>query len=420
MTQLILKKVRVIDPQSPFHQLVCDILIDRGIIQKISKEIKEPSVPSVDCAGKMVSAGWVDMRANFRDPGFEYKESLESGARAASAGGFTAVAVEPDTYPVIQSKSEVEYVKNQSLRLPLRALPMGALTKDLDGGEITEMFDMYQSGAVAFSNANKAVKAGVMQRALMYAKGFDGLICIHPDEPSVSGKGQMHEGYHSTLLGLKGIPAHAETMAINRDIELLGYTGGRLHFSHISTKPALDCISAARKKGLEISCDVAVHQLLFLDENLEEYDTRYKVFPPFRGKEDQKALKKGILDGRIDAIISDHAPEDTEHKEVEFDFAAFGMSSVQTVLPVLLKAVPEISDERLVELLSANPRRLLKQEAVTIQEGSLAELTVFDRDTKWTLNKESNKSKSIYTPLWNQELVGKVFGTYCKENWNQL
>jgi len=419
MTQLILKQVRIIDPQSPHHLHTHDIYIADGIIQEIASSISKEGIAEIHGKDLAVSAGWLDMRANFRDPGFEFKEDLVSGARAAAAGGFTAVALLPDTLPVLQSKSEIEYIRNASRNLPIDALPMGALSKDLAGEEITEMFDMHQSGAVAFTNANQSVKAGVMQRALMYVMGFDGLLCVHADMPSISNGGQMHEGYQSTMLGLKGIPDHAESMAINREIELLRYAGGKIHFSHISTAQGLDIIRRAKSEGLNISCDVAVHQLVFDDSALEEYDTRYKVFPPFRTKHHVEALRQGVLDGSIDAVVSDHHPEDTEHKQVEFDYAAFGISSIQTVLPTLLAAIPTISDERLVEVLSGNPRKLLKQQTGVIAPGEVANLSVFSRQETWTLNKSSNRSKSIYSPFWMKDLVGKAIGTYTKGNWNQ-
>lgn len=419
MTQLILKKVRIIDPQSPFHQKTQDIFIAEGKIKEIATSISKNGVDEFDGKGCLVSPGWLDMRANFRDPGFEFKEDLKSGARAAVAGGFTAVALLPDTLPVLQSKSEIEYICNTSSRLPIDALPMGAISKDLEGTEITEMFDMHQSGAVAFSNANSPVRAGVMQRALLYVKGFNGLLCVQSDEGSISASGQMHEGYQSTLLGLKGIPDHAETIAMERDLALLRYTGGKIHFSHISTEGAVKLIRAAKKEGLRVSCDVAVHQLMYDDSALEEYDSRYKVFPPFRTKTHIKALKNALLDGTIDAVVSDHHPEDTEHKEVEFDYASFGISSIQTVLPTLLAALPGISDERLVEVLSLSPRRILAQELKTIAVGSPANLTVFNKEESWTLNKSTNRSKSIYGPLWMKKLKGKVSGTYCKGKWNQ-
>lgn len=419
MTQLILKQVRIIDPSSPFHQKTRDIFISEGKIKEIAASITQKGVEQIEGKGAMVSPGWLDMRANFRDPGFEYKEDLKSGAKAAAAGGFTAVALLPDTFPVLQSKSEIEYIRNTSSRLPIDALPMGAISKDLEGTEITEMFDMHQSGAVAFSNANCSIKAGVMQRALLYVRGFDGLLCVQSDEASISAHGQMHEGYQSTLLGLKGIPDHAETISLERDLALLRYTGGKIHFSHISTEGAVKLIRAAKKEGLRVSCDVAVHQLLYDDSHLEEYDSRYKVFPPFRTKNHIKALKNAVLDGTIDAVVSDHHPEDTEHKEVEFDYAAFGISSIQTVLPTLLAALPSLSDERLVEVLSHNPRKILNQELNPIAVGNAANLTVFNREGAWTLNKASNRSKSIYSPLWMKELKGKINGTYCKGKWNQ-
>lgn len=418
MTQLILKQVRIIDPQSPHHLQTLDMLISDGNIQEIASSIEKKGVESIQGNDLAVSVGWLDMRANFRDPGFEYKEDLMSGARAAVAGGFTAVALLPDTLPILQSKSEIEYIRNASRNLPIDALPMGAISRNLDGDEITEMFDMHQSGAVAFSNANQPVKAGVMQRALMYVMGFDGLLCVHADMPSISNGGQMHEGYHSTVLGLKGIPDHSESIAINRELEILRYTGGKIHFSHISTLAGIQSIKAAKKEGLAVSCDVAVHQLVFDDSDMEEYDTRYKVFPPLRSKEHVKALRKAVLDGTIDAVVSDHHPEDTEHKQVEFDYAAFGISSIQTVLPALLSAVPTISDERLVEVLSSNPRKLMKQELGKIAAGEPANLSVFSREEVWTLDKQSNRSKSIYNPFWMKELKGKAIGIYTKGKWN--
>lgn len=420
MMQHLLKQARIIDPASPHHLKTQDILLENGVIKKISDRIEDDNATVIEQKGMIVSPGWMDLRANFRDPGFEYKEDLGSGASAAAAGGFTAVALLPETEPVIQSKSEVEYIRNASRQLPVDIYPLGALTRNLDGTDITEMYDMHRSGAIAFSNGNRAVKAGTMQRALLYAKGFDGLVCVQADEGSISAGGQMHEGYHSTLLGMKGIPAHAESIAINRDIELLRYTGGRLHFSHISTAGSVELIRKAKAEGLDVSCDVAAIQLLFEDDSLETYDTNFKVFPPFRGREHVEALRKGLLDGTIDAVVSDHHPEDTEHKEVEFDYAAFGVSSIQVVLPLLLKAIPEINDEKLVQVLSTGPRLLCKLALPAIKEDGEANLTVFHRDTEWILDRESNRSKSIYSPLWNMPLKGKVVGTYVKGKWNQV
>lgn len=418
MNQLLLKRIRINDPRSKHHDKVVDMLVVKGKIEKIEPTINQEADVVFDAEGSTLSPGWIDMRANFRDPGFELKEDLKSGSKAALAGGFTAVAVLPDTHPIIQSKSEVDYIRRASERYHINLLPLGAITRNLEGVDMAEMYDMFQSGAIAFSNASKSINSGALQRALLYVQGFGGLLCIQPNDKNISQGGQMHEGYMSTLLGMKGIPEHAEALAIMRDLEILRYTGGKIHFNSISTLKGIELIKAAKKEGLQVTCDVAVHQLLFSDEDLADYDTRYKVYPPFRSAQHIQALKEAVLDGTVDAIVSDHQPEDTEHKEVEFDFASFGISSIQTVLPALLKALPELKEERVLEMLSLNPSKIFGLERPILEAGQDADFTIYNRSKTWTLNKKSSHSKSPYTPFWNQDLKGMVLGTFCKNHWN--
>lgn len=410
----LIQNALVLDPGSRFHQSKQDILLENGLITRIGQITPEGDMQLVNSPALRVSMGWTDFRASFRDPGLEHKEDLTSGAAAAAAGGFTHVALLPDTLPVMQTKAEVEYVLSRSGKLPVSLLPMGAATQNLEGKELAEMYDMHLSGAVAFSNANKTMSAGALQRALLYCRGFDALLCVHPDDTSVSAGGMMHEGYHSTLLGMKGIPAHAEALIVQRDLEILRYTGGRLHFSHISTAQSVDLIRKAKAEGLSVSCDVAFYHLLLTDEKLEDYDTNYKVFPPLRNSEHQEALIAGVNDGTIDVICSDHAPEDLEHKEVEFDYAAFGIAGIQSVYPVLNQYLNgKINEGKLIAALSGNPRRLLGLQG-HIEEGTTACLTLFDPETTTEFTRNRNRSKAVNNPFFGQQLKGVVKGIYHK------
>lgn len=414
--KLLLRHAKIISPGSTYHGQTKDIRVENGKITDIDTKLESNSGEQlVEVNGLSVSPGWLDMRARFGEPGFEYKEDLLSGAKAAAAGGYTAVAILPDTFPVIQTKAEIEYVLNKSKSLPVEVLPYGAVSQDLEGEEITEMFDMQSSGAAAFSNAGKSMKSGAMQRALMYAKGINALVQVLPYESSLVKGGQMHEGYQSTILGLKGIPAHSESIAIHRDIELLKYTEGKLHFNLVSTKAGLDLIRKAKADGLNVTCDVAAYQLALDDSLLDTYDTNYKVFPPLRNDEEVKALREGVLDGSIDAVVSNHHPEDPEHKEVEFDYAAFGMIGLQESYGLLIRTFGDkLSDEKLVELLSIKPRQILDQEVPSIEVGVDANLTLFTREEKQSVSSKNNRSKARNTPLMGAELPAKVIGIINK------
>ncbi len=419
--KILILNATVCDPQSALNGKKCDVLISNGMIEEIHPSAKKifskGGIKSLDANGQFISPGWFDMRASLREPGLEYKETLESGAKAAAAGGFTSIACLPDTEPAMQSKADMEYVLRKSDSLPVNILPYGAITKNRAGEELNELFDMHQAGAIAFSDGNKTIAhAGVMMRAMQYAANFGGLLLSHANDPHIAAGGSMHEGQVSVSLGLKGIPNIAEEIIIARDLELIRYTGNALHFSHISSKGSVDLIRKAKKQGLQVTADVAVANLIFTDNTLSTFDSNYKLSPPLRSKTDQKSLWDGIADGTIDCIITDHQPEDTEHKEVEFEYAAHGMTQLQTAYSLLQMFKPaSITTEMLVRALSINPRKILKQENISLTKGSKAELTLFDPKGTWELNEKTNRSKSKNSPVWGTTLSGKVIAIINKD-----
>jgi dihydroorotase len=409
--KLIIKNVTVIDASSSSNGKTVDIFIEEGLIKKIGKSISEKDATLIEGKGNFISPGWCDMRANFCEPGYEYKEDLASGMKAAAAGGFTAVAITPETKPVLHSKAQIEFIKSKTWNELVEVLPYGAITHDLDGKNMAEMFDMKNSGAVAFSDGNNTIAdAGVMLRALLYVKNFDGLIVSHADDIDISHNGKMNEGIMSVMLGMKSIPAIAEELIIARDIELLKYTGSRIHFSHISTKGSVKLIADAKAQGLNITCDVAIANLVYADSMLMEFDTNFKVSPPLRTQDDIDALIAGINNGTIDAIISDHRPQDDEHKVVEFDNASNGMNTLQTFYNLLLMLDGKIVWEKLIEVISTNPRKILGLPAISLKEGAAANYTIFNPEMEWEYDATSNLSGSKNSPLYGTGLKGKVVG----------
>ena len=407
--EILLKSVKAIfpgvKPDKPR-----DILVRNGKIEKIGENLSTEG-DSIDLSGAYVSPGWFDMQANFCDPGYEQKEDLVSGSNAAAAGGFTGVAVVTSTQPPLHSKAEIEYIRNKSKGLVVDVFPIGTITHNLDGKEISEMYDMHLSGAVAFSDDKKPVSnSGLLMRALLYAKNFGGLIMTHCEDKTISLDGKMNEGPISTSLGLKGIPALAEELMIARNIHLSEYTGTRIHISSVSTAAGVDLIRKAKKKGLHITCSVNAFHLLLNDALLLTFDSNYKVNPPLRGEEDIKALVSGLEDGTIDAITSDHSPEDQEGKVVEFDHATFGMISLETTFSMIRMAAPSISLERLVELMAVNPRKILNLPLPELKEGQKANFTFFKPDDHWTFMQKHIRSRSKNSPMLGQEVKGKVIG----------
>ena len=407
---LLIKSATIIDSNSPFHQKVADILIEKGHISSIASNI-DADVETVDAKGKYVSPGFFDLNCNIGELGLETKEDLQTGTKAAMAGGFTGLALMPNTQPPVHSKAEVEYLLNRAKNNLVDVYPIGTISHKRDGKDLAEMYDMFLSGAKAFTDGNRPVQdAGLMERALLYTQGFDALIFSYPEDTAIAGKAKVHEGVVSTLLGMKGIPSLAEELMIARDLYLAEYTESKIHFSTISTERSVELIKEAKRKGLKVTCDVAAHHLILTDEALTGFDSQYKVKPPLRTQKDVKALIKGLKDGTIDAIVSQHTPHEVEFKDVEFEVAEFGMIALQTALSTVLSTGLDIG--LIVEKLAINPRTILNIEPAVVAEGSKANLTLFDVDAEWEYTRKNNQSKSYNSPFIGQNLKGKVVLVY--------
>ena len=411
--KLFIRAAKLIDRSSTFHNQLVDIHIASGKIEQIGSNIKVPeNTPIFEAENLHVSAGWFDLRANFSDPGNEHKETIQTGIKAAAAGGFTGVALSPATSPVIDSKSLVEYIQNQARGQQVSVYPMGTVSKQMEGKELAELHDMSTSGAIAFTDDKKSVQnPNLLKTALLYCKSFDGLVVQYANQFDLSYKGMMHEGEESTHLGMKGIPALAEEIMVNRDIYLTDYTEGKLHFSTISTSGSVTLIKEAKKAQISVTADVCALNLLLDDSELQEFDTRFKLMPPLRDKKHINALIKGLKSNTIDAICSDHQPEDIELKKREFEHAAFGSINLQTAFSVAntaLKNQMELTD--LIEKFTLNPRTILGLPAVKIKAGEMANLTFFNPELEWSLDKKSVLSKSKNSPLFGRKLIGKPLG----------
>ena len=406
----LIRSAKIVDPKSKHHGKVIDLLLSRGRIEKMAKSIKTKATKVIELPNLHISAGWVDMLANFCDPGFEYKEDLQSGLKAAANGGFTRVCISPQTEPNVQSKAQVEYILSQTKNNLVKAEVLAAASENLKGEQLAEFYDLSRAGAVAFYNGDKAISnSSCVLKASLYLTMFDGLLYCFSEDADLAGNGLMHEGTVSTKLGMKGIPSLAEELMLKRDLGLASYTGGRLHFVKISSVEGLNLLKKEKKLNTQISVGVAAHQLYFEDSDLERFDTNLKVSPPFRSSSDRKKLVNGILDGTIDTVCSDHNPQDVESKFMEFENAEIGMSGIEFAYSAL-RTSTELSIERTVELLSENPRRLLKLEEITLEEGSAAEITLFNPDLEWIPSSKDSASKSRNCPYFGEHLLGKAYG----------
>ena len=415
MNDLLLRQVKVIDPGGPHHDTETDIFVSKGRIARVGNRIPKGEAEELKVPGMHVSPGWVDLRAHFRDPGEEWKQGLANGLDAAAAGGFTAVCVLPSTEPVIDGRSGVEYLLGRAADHPVRVLPLGAITKGLKGQQLAELHDLRQAGAVAFSDDQHTVRnTRLMLLALQYAEGLPGKsvpVMVFPNDPDLSVKGMMHEGPLSARLGLKGIPAVAETIQLARDLALLEYTGGHLHVATISTAESVAMIRAAKARKLKVTASVAAYNLLLDDGCLRGFETCYKVMPPLRDATHIDALREGVKDGTIDAIVSDHRPEDREHKVLEFGPAAFGIIGLETSFAVANTALKgKMSLRRIIERLSHGPRAVLGLPTAHIAEGDRAELTLFDPEVDWTCEESDLVSRSHNTPFLGQRFTGRPLG----------
>lgn len=415
--RLLIRSVKIQDQKSPLNEKVRDILIVDGVIQQIGEHIDADNAEVVEVKGLSVSAGWVDMRVASRDPGFEHKEDLTSVRSAASRGGFTEIVLLPNTQPVVDSKDTLNYIKYSGLNALVKLHVAAAVTRKAEGVDFTEMMDLHQAGAVAFSDGDHPVQnADLLLKTILYLKPLNALLMNRPEDRQLTLYGQMHEGITSTLLGMKGMPSMAEEVMLMRDLKLLEYAlegnsksdqAPVLHVSLISTRRSVELIREAKANGLPVTCDIAAHQLAFTDEALMNFDTNLKVNPPFRSQDDVLALKEGLSDGTIDAIVSDHNPHDEESKNLEFDHADFGITGLETAFSLTVMN-SGLSVAQVIEKFTTLPRQILRLPEQTITENSIANLTLFKSDEAWTFNKSYSKSKN--TPFLGKELKGKVYG----------
>lgn len=428
MNEIVLRHVKVVDPGGPHHEATVDILIRDGVIVKVGDRISAKDAKDVtgslrfaredaDASDKdrvvHASPGWVDLRAHFRDPGEEWKAGITNGLDAAAVGGFTAVAVLPSTKPVIDDRAGISYLLARSQGHPVQLLPIGALTQGLKGEQLAELYDQQQAGAVAFSDDQRTVRnSRLMMMALQYSSGMDHApVMVFPNDPDLSRGGQMHEGPMSTRLGLKGLPPVAETLALQRDLALHAYAGGHLHVATISTAESVALIRDAKARKQHVTASVAAHNLLLDDGCLRGFETCYKVLPPLRDLEHIEALREGVKDGTIDAIVSDHRPEDREHKVLEYGPASFGIIGLETAFAVANTALKgHMSLRRIVERFTHGPRAVLGLPKVHIAEGAQANITLFDPEVDWTCTEADLVSKSHNTPFLGQRLTGRPLG----------
>ena len=407
---LLLNSVTVSDTTSKYFNSRVNILIDsKGYIKKISKnKISDKVKKVVDLEGLYISESWFDFNANFCDPGYEYKENLKSGVYVAINSGFLDVLITPNTNPIIQTKADVSYIQEKSLNNFCEIHPSAAISKNFNGKDLNDIIDLHNSGVKAFTNSYSCKESSEMiMNSLLYLNQIDTLLLTKPKDRSFS-DGVVNNGYYSNTVGLKGIPRISESIAVERDLSILEYVGGKIHFSGISTKESVSIIRDAKTKKLNVTCDVPIHNLILDDSNVVSFDPNYKVDPPLRTKEDIDALIEGINDGTIDIIASHHEPQDIDTKKCEFEKANFGVISLQTFFSNIVQLSRRIPLENLIKTFSTNPKKILGVETYSVVEGSKASFTVFDPDGSWDYNENSNLSKSINSPWLNWSLKGKV------------
>ena len=399
---VLLQSLRLIDPLR-IHPPKNYIFTGSEITEQEtgdSRKIKE----TIDCSSFFASKGWIDLRCMSGEPGEEYRESLESLGEVLAASGFAKAVLLPNTKPAIQTKNEIQYIRSKAKEWLTDLTIMAAATKDCKGEDFTDILDLNHEGVFVFGDGTHPISnPDRLLKILQYLQKFDGLLFDQTYDPYLALFGQMHEGITSTRLGMKGIPNLSEEVAVHRNLEILKYAGGRLHLQTISSKGAVEKIRQAKKEGMKVTADVSLYQLLFSDEDMASFDTNLKVMPPFRGKEDRDALLDGLKDGTIDAIVSNHQPQDFDSKFMEFDLAAFGMAGLQTFLPGMVKLAEELTWPLLISKITEGPAKVLGLDAAKIEN-----LTIFDPEENWVFDQKSNKSLSANTPWFNSSLKGKV------------
>jgi dihydroorotase len=413
--KILIKQAKIIAPSSPFNGKTKDILIAGGKISRIEDSITEKADKTIEQKGLCVSIGWMDIFADFADPGFEQKENMESGAKAAAAGGFTDIMLIPNSNPVVDNKSQVEYIVQKAKQVAVNIHPVGAVTKKAEGKELSEMYDMRLSGAVAFSDGISPIQnSGLVLKALQYVKSFDGTVIQLPDDKGIGTNGLMNEGIISTQMGLPGKPNMAEELMVARDIKLARYADSKLHFTGVSSPKSLEYIKRAKEGGIQVSCSITPYQIYFCDEDLQGYDTNLKLNPPLRNRADMAAIKEAMLNGTIDCIASHHLPQHWDNKTCEFEYAKPGMISLETMFAVMMSSGLPAKD--FVQMQTVNVRNIFGLPVPGINEGEPAILTLFTPADEFVLEEAMIHSKSKNSPFIGKKLKGKVVGIINRSN----
>jgi len=412
LSSILIKNGRVIDPKTRFDR-IADILIEGNKIQKIERNLKVEGAKIIDASGMIVSPGFIDLHCHLRDPGRPDEETIESGAKAAIAGGFTTICCMPNTEPPIDNEGIVNYIIKEAQRVNLcRVYPIGTITKKREGKEISEFGELIKAGVKGFSDDGNTVgDARVLRYAMEYSKIFNATIFEHPLDESLSKGGVMNEGEISTRLGLPGSPTIAEELIVARDLMLSKFTGAKLHLCHISTRGSVELIRRAKKEGIDVTCETCPHYFFFNDRVLETYNTNYKVNPPIRSEIDRRAIIEGLRDGTIDCISTDHAPHTQAEKELEFISAPFGMIGLETALSLVIMQlinVEKFTWLEVIDKLTYKPAQVLKEKLGVLKEGAIADITIINPNIKWQYKPENIKSKSKNSPFLNKELIGRA------------
>jgi dihydroorotase len=421
--KILIKNAKIIDSTSKHDNKVCDILINNNVIEKIGKSIQMDSETRIFKSDNLhLSQGWMDLHVNFGQPGFEQRETIDNGLKSAAQGGFTDVLLMPNTNPSIDNSTMVEFLKRYNTKSIVNIQVAGNLTKKQKGENIVEIHDMINSGCLAFTDDKKSIQSNeLMKIALQYIKDTKSIIMNFPNDKKIQNKGVINEGIISTSLGLRGIPNIAEELMLERDITLCRYTESKIHQSYISTKESIKKIKEAKESGVNISSDVALHNIFLTEDRVNNFDSRYKVLPPLRTKEDNNAIIQGLKDGTIDVITSDHSPYEIETKKIEFDNAAFGIIGLESAFGLIVKNLDQhLKINQIIDKISVNPRKILGLKQNSIEVGNTANITLFDPSMKWIFNEDSIKSKSMNSPFIGDKLKGKALAIYNNNQFMEL